>query len=243
MEIFRVENVWYYYLDHRPALSSINLRINKGERVCLLGPNGAGKTTLLKILDGLLYPKEGKVFAFSKEIREETFNDKEFNKFFRKNVVMLFQNVDAQLFSPTVRDEIAFGLIQLDFSLEEIEEKVRKISEFFNISHLLDRSPFQLSEGEKKKVALASLLVIEPEVILLDEPTNGLDPRSARDLINLIKRLQEEGKTFVISTHDLKLVEELAEKIYVLGEDKRLIREGGKEILKDKEFLANANLI
>lgn len=242
--IFKLENVSYYYLDHKVALSSISLEIYKGEKICILGPNGSGKSTLLKILDGLLYPKEGNFFAFSQRITEKTFNNHNFNKFFRKNVVLLFQNVDAQLFSPRVEDEIALSLIQLGYKKEEIEEKIRKISEFFRITHLLDRAPFQLSEGEKKKVALASLLVIEPSVILLDEPTNELDPRSKRELIKYIKELQSENKTTIIATHDLNIISELAEKVYILGEDKRIKRYGKvEEILWDKKFLEEVNLI
>lgn len=242
--IFKLENVYYYYLDHRVALSSINLEIYKGERVCILGPNGSGKSTLLKILDGLLYPQEGNFIAFSKLITQKTFNDLEFNKFFRKNVVLLFQNVEAQLFSPKVEDEIALSLFQLEYKDVEIKEKIKEISEIFRINHLLDRSPYQLSEGEKKKVALASILVIDPSVILLDEPTNGLDPRSSRELITYIKDLQKENKTTIIATHDLNIVPELGEKVYVLGEDKTIKRAGNvNEILSDIEFLKEVNLI
>ncbi|MFN3699191.1 MAG: energy-coupling factor ABC transporter ATP-binding protein [Dictyoglomus sp.] len=242
--IFKLEKVSYYYLDHRIALSSINMEIFKGERICILGPNGSGKTTLLKILDGLLYPQEGNFIAFSKKITEKAFSDPEFNKFFRKNVVLLFQNVEAQLFSPKVEDEIALSLIQLGYEKEEIKERVKAISEIFRISHLLDRSPYQLSNGEKKKVALASLLVIDPLVILLDEPTNDLDPRSTKELIKYIKDLQEKGKTTIIATHDLNIASDLADKIYILGEDKRIKKVGKpEELLSDKKFLEEVNLI
>ncbi len=242
--IFKLENVSFYYLDHKVALSSINLEIYEGERICLLGPNGSGKTTLLKILDGLLYPQEGKVFAFSKEIKEKTFDDPEFNRFFRKNVVLLFQNVEAQLFSPRVEDEISLGLIQLGLKPEDIKERVKNISGFFHIEHLLERSPYQLSEGEKKKVALASLLVIDPSIILLDEPTNGLDPKSAKEFIKYIKELEVRGKTVITATHDLNIVHEISDKVYILGEDKRILRIGKtEEILNDKKFLEDTNLI
>lgn len=242
--LFKLENVSFYYLDHKPALSSVNLEIYKGEKICILGPNGSGKTTLLKILDGLLYPQEGKIYAFSKELKEDTFNEPEFNRFFRKKVVLLFQNVDAQLFSPTVEDELSFGLIQVGLSLEEIEEKIKNVSEIFHITHLLKRSPYQLSEGEKKKVALASLLIIEPEVILLDEPTNGLDPRSSKELITLIKELQSQGKTIITATHDLNIVPDISEKIYILGENKKILRVGDcNSILSDRKFLEEANLL
>ncbi|MCX7845666.1 MAG: energy-coupling factor ABC transporter ATP-binding protein [Dictyoglomaceae bacterium] len=242
--IFKLEDVSYYYIDHKIALSSINLEIYKGERICILGPNGSGKSTLLKILDGLIYPQRGKFWAFSREISEKTFNEPEFNMFFRKNVVLLFQNVDAQLFSPRVRDEISLSLIQLERRRKDIEEKIDQVSEIFRISHLLDKTPYQLSEGEKKKVALASIFVIEPSVILLDEPTNGLDPRSAREFIEYVKNLQRQGKTTIIATHDLNMVSHIADKIYVLNEEKKIIRSGKvEEILEDKSFLEKVNLI
>lgn len=242
--IFKLENVSFYYLDHRVALSSINLEIYEGERICLLGPNGSGKTTLLKILDGLLYPQEGRVFVFSRELKEKTFDDPEFSRFFRKNVVLLFQNVDAQLFSPRVEDEISLGLIQLGLKPEDIKERVKNISEFFHIDHLLERSPYQLSEGEKKKVALASLLVIDPSIILLDEPTNGIDPKSAKEFIKYVKELELQGKTVITASHDLNMVHEISDKVYVLGENKKLLRIGKtEEILADRKFLEDANLI
>jgi cobalt/nickel transport system ATP-binding protein len=244
MTIFKLENVSYYYLDHRIALSSINLEIKRGERICILGPNGSGKTTLLRILDGLIFPKEGRFWAFSREITEKTFDDLEFNRFFRKNVVLLFQNVDAQLFSPTVEDELTFGPLQLGLPYNEIKKRIEYISKTFRISHLLNRSPYQLSEGEKKKVALASLLIINPEIILLDEPTNGLDPRSAKELILYIKNLQSQGKTVITATHILNIVPEISDKIFILGENKNILKMGNPEqILSDKRFLEKINLL
>jgi cobalt/nickel transport system ATP-binding protein len=242
--IFRLENVSYYYLKDKKSLNSISLEIKKQEKVAILGPNGAGKTTLLKVLDALLFPQEGKFYFCGEVINKDRFEDPEFNYKFRKSVVLLFQNVDAQLFLPTVKDELSFGLIQLGFKEEEIERKILQISDLFRISHLLERSPFQLSEGEKKKVALASLLIIDPEIILLDEPTNGLDPRSVREFVEIIQEFQNNGKTIITATHDLNTAIKIADKFYVMGEEKNILRVGNYEdIFLDEDFLRFANLI
>jgi cobalt/nickel transport system ATP-binding protein len=239
-----LEDVSFSYVDQRVALHSIDLEVYKGESIFILGPNGSGKTTLLKILDGLIFPTKGRVFAFGESLEPKRFNDAKFNKFFRKNVVLLFQDVEAQLFSPTVEDEIAFGLIQLDYTEECIKKKMEDIMDAFRIKDLRDRSPYQLSGGEKKKVALASILVIEPEVILLDEPTEGLDPRSTREIIQIIKELHRDGKTLVIATHNLDIAREVSDRIYVLGENKSIIRVGTSEsIFSDTKLLEEANLL
>ncbi|WP_262370061.1 energy-coupling factor ABC transporter ATP-binding protein [Dictyoglomus thermophilum] len=157
---------------------------------------------------------------------------------------MLFQNVDAMLFSPTVRDELAFGLFQIGYSDSEIENKIMECSRKFRIEKLLNRSPFQLSEGEKKKVALASLLIIDPDVILLDEPTNELDPRSVRELLSYIKELRTAGKTIVTATHDLQMVNGFFDRIFVMNEEKKIVKVGDYEtIFSDREFLKEVNLI
>jgi len=242
--IFKLEDLSFSYLDRKPALCNINMDIYKGESIVILGPNGAGKTTLLKILDGLIFPTRGSVFAFGERLEPKKFDDARFNRFFRKSVVLLFQDVDAQLFSPTVEDEIAFGLIQLDYTEDDIKEKVECIMELFRIKDLKERSPYQLSGGEKKKVALASLLVIEPKVIILDEPTEGLDPKSTREIVRIIKELHKSDKTLIIATHNLDVAKEVSDRIYILGEGKNIIKMGTPEdIFSDMKFLEDANLI
>ncbi|PNV79479.1 MAG: ABC transporter ATP-binding protein [Dictyoglomus turgidum] len=242
--LFKLVDVSFYYVPERLALNSISLEIKEGESIGILGPNGSGKSTLLKILDGLLFPQEGKVFFEGRELREKSFEDPNFNRYFRKKVVLLFQNVDAILFSPTVRDELAFGLLQLGYSDSEIERKIYECSRKFRIENLLKRSPFQLSEGEKKKVALALLLIIEPDIILLDEPTNELDPRSVRELLSYIKELRAAGKTIITATHDLQMVNGFFDRIFVMNEEKKILKVGDyKTIFSDKEFLKEVNLI
>lgn len=242
--LFKLVDVSFYYVPERVALNSVSIEIKEGESIGILGPNGSGKSTLLKILDGLLFPQKGKVFFEGKELTEKNFEDSSFNRYFRRKIVLLFQNVDAMLFSPTVRDELAFGLFQIGYSDSEIENKIMECSRKFRIEKLLNRSPFQLSEGEKKKVALASLLIIDPDVILLDEPTNELDPRSVRELLSYIKELRTAGKTIVTATHDLQMGNGFFDRIFVINEEKKIVKVGDYEtIFSDREFLKEVNLI
>jgi cobalt/nickel transport system ATP-binding protein len=164
--------------------------------------------------------------------------------FFRKEVGVLFQHVDAQLFNPTVEEEIAFGPLQLGDPPHEVRRKVRETMDLFSLGTLAGRPPFALSGGEKKKVALAAVLATDPQILLLDEPTAGLDPRSSRILVDLILAAQARGKTVVTSTNDLHVVPEIAGRILVLGEGRRVLASGTpEEILQDRAVLRAANLI
>jgi cobalt/nickel transport system ATP-binding protein len=158
-------------------------------------------------------------------------------------VGIVFQNADAQLFNPTVEDEIAFGLVQLQEPADAIRERTRDLLQRFGLERLAARPPFALSGGEKKKVALASVLVMDPEVLLLDEPTAGLDPRSSRLLVDLVVS-QGNGKTVVTATNDLHIVAEIGDHVLILGEDRRLLAAGRPdEVMRDRALLRAANLI
>ncbi len=242
--IFALKEISYRYPSSEEALSKINLEINKGELSIFLGANGCGKSTLLKILDALIFPQEGEFYAFGDLITEETLSNEEFFYSFRKKIGFLFQESDVQLFNPTVWDEIAYGPLQLGLDKTEVRDRVEKTLDLLGLKRLKDRPPFKLSGGEKKKEAIASILSIEPEVLLLDEPTNGLDPRTQRHLINLIKDFHKQNKTVVISTHNLDLIYELADKVYVFSEDHKIIASGSpEEILNNKDLLIKVNLI
>ena len=242
--IFKLEDVHYSYLGRFPALRGIDLEIHKGEKIAFLGANGTGKSTLLQILDGLIFPDSGRVTAFGRKLTEDAFSDREFNHSFRKNVGFVFQNPDIQLFCPTVREDILFGPLQLGFDQAEALARMEEVTSFLEIGHLLDRSPNQLSIGEKRKVAIASTLAIDPEVIILDEPTAGLDPATTRHIIDRMNLASESGKTIITSTHDLHIVEEIADSIFVFGKEKRIIRSGpASELLRDMEFLSANNLV
>jgi cobalt/nickel transport system ATP-binding protein len=241
---FRLSAVSYAYAEGVPALTDVSLSIALGECVVVLGANGSGKSTLIKMLDGLLFPQSGTFDAFGEPVSEASMRDERNGYAFRRRVGFIFQNSDAQLFSATVRDEIAFGPLQMGLPVVEIEERIHDIAGLLEIEKLLDRPPYQLSGGEKKKVAIASALVINPQVLLLDEPTSGLDPRSQHWLVSLLQRLRAAGKTLVTATHDLGIVPSIAGRALVFSEDHRLVADGPvAEILADAPLLLSVNLI
>jgi len=242
--LFELKNVSFHYPSGEEALLDIDLNIYQGEKVVLLGANGCGKSTLLKILDGLLFSQEGVIRAFGELLNEKNLNKDELNYGFRQRVGFIFQNSEVQLFNSSVWEEIAFGPVQMALDTTEVKQRIDDIIALLGLEHLKDRPPFKLSGGEKKKVALASVLSINPEVILLDEPTNGLDPRTQRWLINLIKQLSRAGKTLVTATHNLDIVEEIADRVVVFSENHRLAAVGKPaEILSNRELLLGVNLV
>jgi cobalt/nickel transport system ATP-binding protein len=242
--LLELSDVHFAYEGGIPALSGLSLSIDAGERVAVLGANGCGKSTLLKLLAGLVFPQEGRYRAFGREVTDALLSRDPFGIFFRKELGIVFQNADAQLFNPTVEDEIAFGPLQMDDPPEEVRRRVAASIDAFGIAALAGRPPFALSGGEKRKVALASVLVMEPRVLLLDEPTTGLDPRSSRALVDLVVLAEERGTTVITATHDLHIVSEIATRVIVFGEDKRILASGPpEEILRDRALLLSANLV
>jgi cobalt/nickel transport system ATP-binding protein len=242
--ILTLDQVSFQYPGGPLALHSLNLRVHRGESVAVLGANGCGKSTLLSILDGLLFPTGGVYEAFGVRITEEGLAFEEFNRYFRSRVALVLQNSDVQLFCPSVRDELSFGPLQLDLPQEQVLERSHDVLALLEISHLADRAPFSLSGGEKKKVAIASVLTMNPEVLLLDEPGNELDPRTQAWLIEFLLQLKESGKTLMIATHDLGMVDEVADRAIVLDEDHRLLADGPTdEVLANSDLLLKANLI
>jgi cobalt/nickel transport system ATP-binding protein len=245
--IFDLRDVSYSYIGKIDALRDIRLKVAPGEQISIIGSNGSGKSTLLAILNGLIYPTSGEFYAFENQITEEVFdtiNDNEFRSYFRTKVGFVFQNSDVQLFSPTVFEEIAFGPLQLDATPEEVKTRVEEVLEMMGIIKLRDRSPHTLSGGEKKKVCIASVLVNNPDVLLLDEPTAGLDPRTQLWLIELLQELGRAGKTVITTTHDLEIIEQISKRAIVIGEDHRVKADGTSGyVLSDFELLLGANLI
>jgi cobalt/nickel transport system ATP-binding protein len=242
--LLELADIHYAYREGIPALSGLSLSVDPAERIAVLGANGCGKSTLLKLLGGLIFPQSGSYRAFGRQIDDRLLSRDPFGIFFRKEVGMLFQNPDAQLFNPTVEDEIAFGPLQMNNPPEEIRSKVQRTIERFGIGALRDRAPYELSGGEKKKVAIASMMVMDPQILLLDEPTAGLDPRSSRALVDAILEAEESGKTVVTATHDLHVVSEIARRVLVFGEDRTILASGTpEEILSDRSLLLAANLV
>jgi cobalt/nickel transport system ATP-binding protein len=242
--IFELRDVSFSYLGRFPALCGIDIDIQRGERITLVGANGSGKSTLLHMLDGLIFPDRGMVKAFGSELTEGRFNDHTFSKTFRKKVGLVFQNSEIQLFCPTVREDILFGPLQLGVAKKEIARRFDELVHILDIASLLDRPPHQLSIGEKRKVAIATTLVIDPEVLILDEPTAGLDPLTTRHIVDLLLAPHAAGKTIITSTHDLHIVEELSDQVYVFSQDKKIVRHGTPQmILSDASLLQANNLI
>lgn len=237
--MIELAGIVYAYAPEIPAVRDFDLTVEEGEKVVLLGSNGCGKTTLLKILNGLLFPTTGRYRYDGAEVTRAALRDDAFQRRFRREVVHLFQNPDAMLFNPTVREEIAFGPRQL--GLPDVEERVDAWAARFGLRDRLDRLPFELSTGEKKRVCLASLLVLEPRVLLLDEPTSHLDPRSTAMLVEL---LQEVRATVLVSTHTLSLAEELGERAVILAEDHRPVYDGPTaSVRENRDLLIRANLV
>jgi len=236
--MIKLKNIYYRY-DGENVLNDISCEIHEKERVVLLGINGSGKSTLLKIMDGLIYPETGQYFYNGYEITKKYLANKANNKTFRKEVVLLFQNPDVMLFNPTVYDEIAFGLKQMDYT--DIDDRVKYWADKLKISEYLEVYPFNLSGGQKQKVCLASILALEPQVLLLDEPSANLDPRTTGWLVDF---LYDINLTTVIATNNISLALEFGERGLVLSETHELIYDGNLEnLLEDKESLLKANLI
>lgn len=242
--MYDFKNVSYSYMGRFQALSGASLTIRSGERIALIGANGSGKSTLLLALAGLVAPDDGSIVFSGTELKEEGLNSPAFQEFFRSRVGIVFQNSDVQLFNSTVEDELLFGLVQLGLAKEEIAFRLKKYISLMDIGHLASRHPQNLSIGEKKRVAIASVLVMEPEVMLLDEPTAGLDPRTSRHLIDAISTSSADNRTIITATQDIHIVAEIADRVIVLGEDKRVAKDGpAQEILNDIAFLESHNLI
>jgi cobalt/nickel transport system ATP-binding protein len=242
--IIVLEGVTYSYYDRIPAVRDVSLAVREGERFAVIGANGSGKSTLLQIMHGLMHQSGGKYFFRGKEVSERTLREKGFLRFFRERVGYVFQDSDVQLFCPTVLDELLYGPLQLGMKEDEALDRAFGMMQMLHIEQLKDRPSYMLSGGEKKRVAIGSVLTMNPEVLLLDEPTNGLDPRTQCFLVELMLTLSDAGKTLVIATHDLSLVDELHASVALLSEEHRVEKIGpSEEILKDEELLLRVNLI
>jgi cobalt/nickel transport system ATP-binding protein len=232
-----------YRFNRIQALDDLTMAIPAGVRIGLLGANGSGKSTLLRLLDGLYFPDAGTIRFLGETLTESRFGDDEFARGFRRRVGMLFQNPDVQLFNATVFDEIAFGPLQLRWPAAEVRARVADVLDRFRITHLKDRVPQRLSGGEKKRVALASVLVMDPDVLLLDEPTDALDPRSQSQLIDLLMGWAGGSKSVITATHHLGILEEIADRCFVLDHGRLVADAPPSAILEDQDLLDRTNLI
>lgn len=240
--LFQLRDVCFNY-DGIPALRGLSLDVAQGERLALLGANGSGKSTLLRLLDGLYSPAQGSVSFDGTPLTPERFLDDHFALLFRRRVALVFQNPDVQLFNPTVWDEVAFAPLQLEWPKQCVVDRVNRTLQLMRLSQLRDRPPHRLSGGEKKRVALASVIVLDPEVLLLDEPTSTLDPRSQSQIIDLIQEWKGTAKTVITATHQLEIVEDIADRIVVLEEGRVAAAGNAAEILSNQKLLLRANLV
>ena len=241
MACFELLSVDYRYPE-ATALEGVSLSIEGNERIALLGANGSGKSTLLRILAGLVFPTNGSVSFYGEPLTEDRLIDAPFSRQFRRRVGMVFQNSDVQLFNPTVFDEVAFGPLQMGWTKPEILERVDAQLNALDIFHLKHRSPHRLSGGEKKRVALASVLILDPDVLLVDEPTAALDPKSQGQVIDFLFGCAGK-KTVITATHDLTIIEDIADRCLIL-ENGHVVGDGTPHsILHDWELLQRAHLV
>lgn len=241
--MIQLKDVSYSYKSIN-ALKNINLSISDGEAVAFIGPNGSGKSTLMKLINGIIPVDSGHYLFNGEEITRTKLQNNVFSKGFHKKIGFVFQNSETQLFCSNVYDEIAFGLRQMGLTEEEVKIRVTDCINLLKIQGLENRPPYHLSGGEKKKVAIASVLALNPEVIVFDEPMNDLDPKTKRFLKELLINLNNSGKTILCSTHEFEYVKGIFNRVIVFSNEHIIIRDDDYEkVLKDNDFLFENNII
>lgn len=237
--LFRLENLSHKYSDGTLALDDISLSFAKGERIALLGPNGSGKTTLLLHLNGILKPTAGRVYFEDKPLE---YSPKALLEL-RRRVGFVFQDPNDQLFAPTVKQDVAFGPLNLGQPADQVKKVVDEALKLVGMSEYADKPPHFLSLGQKKRVALAGVLAMKPEVVIMDEPTSNLDPRGTSEILHLLLRLNKElGLTLILATHEVDMVPLFASKLYILNKGK-LVSEGAPaELFSNAELIRSVNL-
>lgn len=237
MELIKVAGVTYAYNDGYQALKNVNLNIVKGERIAVLGPNGAGKSTLFQLFNGLLQATSGTVTVKGLPVQKENLPE------IRRSIGMVFQDPDDQLFNSTVHQEIAYGLMNMRISGQALEDAIGWALEVVGMRGYEAKSPHNLSGGEKKRIALASVLAMKPEVLVLDEPTAALDPRGVSKLIRLLNSINRDlGITLIFATHDVDVVPLLADRVYLLSKGEIVLGGTTTEVFNHKETIRQINL-
>jgi len=233
----RIENLTYTYPNHRRGLVDVSLHIKKGHKTAILGVNGSGKSTLLYHLNGTLVPQRGTVQVLGTPVTAKTLRE------IRRQVGFLFDYPDHQLFSTTVYQDIKFGLDNYGYPETEKQDRILQVARQLDIEHLLDYPPFQLSLGQKKRVAIAGIMVLEPSIIACDEPFAGLDGYSAMYFKELLDGWARQGKTIIFSTHDVDLTYEWADEVVILREGRVLAAGPVSEVLGNEEVYVRAGLV
>ena len=232
------DHIHYAYPNCRESLSGVTFSIKKGAKVALVGPNGAGKTTLLLMCNGVLEPSKGRVLFNGEPLRYDSRSLREI----RKKIGLVFQNSDTQLFAPTVYQDVAFGPLNLGMIPDEIKATVTRSLAAVGLSGYEKRPPHQLSGGEKKRAAIAGTLAMEPEILVFDEPTSSLDPAGAADLMELLDELNSQGKTIIISTHDVELAYLWADQIILVNKGTVIHAGTPEEVFTDPALVTSSNL-
>jgi cobalt/nickel transport system ATP-binding protein len=237
--LFKIENLTHEYSDGTIALDNVSLSFDRTERIALLGTNGSGKTTLLNHLNGILKPTSGKILIDEQPLKYDAKSLLEL----RKRVGFVFQDPNDQLFAPTVKQDVAFGPLNLGFDTEKVKAIVEQALQTVGMSEYAEKPPHFLSLGQKKRVALAGVLAMEPEVIIMDEPTSNLDPRATSEILHLLLRLnREKGITLLLATHDVDMVPLFATQMYVLNKGKLVSQGTPKESFSNGELIRKVNL-
>jgi cobalt/nickel transport system ATP-binding protein len=233
--LLRVDNIGFEYPGGPEILKEATFNADKGEIVAIIGPNGSGKTTLLMVAAGLLDPSKGIVYVEDKPLREQLPK-------IRSRIGLVFQEPDDQLFNPTVYEELAFALRQLLNSVEEVDEKVRKITKKFDLKEIINKPPYKLSIGEKRIVALASVIAYDPDILLLDEPTANLSSGPIKAIEEILQEAKKSGKVVVIASHDVEFVASVSDRIYVIDRGSIIGGINARSILSDDSILTIADM-
>jgi len=231
-----VEDLWFQYTDEIVALRGIDLKIPQGAFVAVLGQNGSGKTTLVKHFNGLLKPTKGRVLINGEDTTEQSIGH------LARSVGYVFQNPDHQVFCATTREEIAFGPNNLDLSPEEVERRTDETLEHFGLTKHADEPPALLGFGLRRKISIAAVYAMRPQVMILDEPTTGLDWQSALDMIHLVQDLHRAGHTILLVTHDMKIAAEFTELTLVLRDGKVLLYDDTRTVFCQTETLRQTQI-
>jgi len=234
--ILKVENLYYTYGNGKPALNGVSVDIYEGEKIAVIGSNGSGKSTFFLNVNGVFTSEQGKIIY-----RDTVINKKNLNEL-RKNIGIVFQDADNQIIASTVMAEVGFGPMNLKLPKEEVLERVEEALAYMNISDFKDRPPHYLSGGEKKRVSIADIIAMKSEIIIFDEPTAALDPLNAMMLEEVLDKLGSEGKTMLISTHDVDFTYRWAERVLVFCQGKIIADGAPLEIFQNRPILKQSNL-
>ncbi len=234
--LLQAEDLCYSYGQGKEVLRDINITVRKGEKIVVLGSNGAGKSTCFLNLNGVYRPDSGRILYRGKEIGKKDLNE------LRKSVGIVFQDADNQIIASTVFAEVSFGPMNLKLPREEVKKRVEDALEYMNLGSMRDRPPHYLSGGEKKRVSIADIIAMESEVVIFDEPTASLDPVNVEMLEGVLDKMNEMGKTLLISTHDVDFAYRFADRAVIFAGG-RIIADGPvREVFEDDEVLNQANL-